>query len=161
MMKLIILILVTLPIFEIATFIEVGGYLGLWPTIGLVFLTGSCGILLLRQQGLVTVLKAQEAIRQQRLPVNEIFDGVCIVVAGISLIIPGFISDIIGLLLFWSLSRYLLKRILWRYIYVPYKENKDGIDVKKHHKFDGSVVIDGEYEDLSSPKKKINKNPGE
>ena len=154
MVKLIILILVTLPILEIATFIQVGGYLGLWPTIGLVFLTGGFGILLLRQQGLATVLKAQEAIRQQRVPIDEIFDGVCLVAAGISLIIPGFISDVIGLILFWSFFRYMLKKILWRYIYVPYEKNKESIDLKKHHKFDDSIVIDGEYEDLSSPKKK-------
>ncbi len=94
-----LLALICVPILEIAVFIEAGAIIGLWPTIGLVVLTAIAGTALLRQQGLATLARAQTSLENNRLPVNEMFDGLCLLIAGIVLLTPGFVTDAVGLLL--------------------------------------------------------------
>ncbi|MGA0395436.1 MAG: FxsA family protein, partial [Rhodospirillales bacterium] len=75
MAPIIFLLMVGIPIAEIAVFIEVGGRIGLWPTIGAIILTAMIGTFLLRQQGLATLQKVQLSLDQGRLPLTEVFDG--------------------------------------------------------------------------------------
>lgn len=91
---------VIVPIIEIALFIQVGGWIGVWPTIGLVILTAMAGTSLLRAQGLSTMRRAQESMNQGQLPMREVFDGACLLVAGVLLLTPGFMTDAMGLALF-------------------------------------------------------------
>jgi UPF0716 protein FxsA len=100
-MPLVILSLfIAVPIIEIAVFIQVGGILGLWPTIALVLLTAIGGISLLRAQGLATLQRAQASIERGEAPLREVFDGACLLVAGVLLLTPGFVTDTLGLILF-------------------------------------------------------------
>lgn len=87
------------PILEIAGFILVGDWLGLWPTLGLVVLAVVVGISLIRWQGLNTLRRAQEASARGELPVGAMLDSACIVIASFFLIIPGFLSDLLAILL--------------------------------------------------------------
>jgi len=91
---------VIVPIVEIALFIQVGGLIGVWPTIALVFLTAVAGTTLLRAQGLSTLRRAQASLDQGQLPMREVFDGACLLVAGVLLLTPGFMTDALGLSLF-------------------------------------------------------------
>ena len=105
-----------LPIAEIATFIVVGDWIGVGPTIGLVILSVVLGSVLIRWQGLSVLKRAQEAAERGESPVGAVFEGFCIVVAGLLLIIPGFLTDIVGLLLFVrpvrnALGRWLFERL--------------------------------------------------
>lgn len=111
-----LLLLFVLPLLEIAVFVEVGDAIGAWPTVGLVVLAAVVGSLLLRTQGLSVLRRAQMAAQRGEAPVGAVFEGFCVVVAAVLLMIPGFISDAIGLLLFVPavrnrLGRWLLDRL--------------------------------------------------
>ncbi|HBN48631.1 MULTISPECIES: FxsA family protein [Thalassospira] len=92
-------IFVAMPIIEIAVFIQAGELIGLWPTIGIVILTAVVGTSLMRAQGLQTLARAQAQIDQGEMPIGELFDGICILVAGVLLLTPGFVTDTMGFLL--------------------------------------------------------------
>lgn len=91
---------IAVPIIEIAVFIQVGKVLDVWPTIALVLLTAVGGVALLRAQGLATLRRAQASVERGEAPLREVFDGACLLVAGILLLTPGFVTDTVGLLLF-------------------------------------------------------------
>jgi UPF0716 protein FxsA len=92
-------IFVAMPIIEIAVFIQAGELIGLWPTIGVVVLTAILGTSLMRAQGLQTLAKAQSQMDQGEMPIGALFDGICILVAGVLLLTPGFVTDTFGFLL--------------------------------------------------------------
>ena len=108
-----LLVLLLLPIAEIAVFIEVGDWIGAGPTVGLVILSAILGSVLIRWQGLSVLKRAQEVADRGEVPVGAVFEGFCVVAAGILLIIPGFLSDIVGLLLFVRPLRNALGRWLF------------------------------------------------
>jgi UPF0716 protein FxsA len=97
------------PLAEIAGFVLVGDAIGVWPTLGLVILTGLLGAFLMRQQGIHLLRKLQEESRSGGVPAGSLIDGAMVVVAGILLLLPGFLTDIIGLALFLPVVR----RFLW------------------------------------------------
>lgn len=99
------LLLVAMPIAEVATFIEVGGRIGLWLTILCVIFTAALGTLIIRLQGIGLIQRVQAQFNAGALPAFEIFSGVCLLVAGALLLTPGFITDGIGFLLLWPTAR--------------------------------------------------------
>ncbi len=113
---IILFLMIVVPIVEIAVFIQVGGWIGLWPTLATVVLTAMAGTALLRQQGFATLRRAQESLAAGRFPVTEVFDGLCLVVAGALLLTPGFVTDSVGLLLFIPALRAFLREHLGRYL---------------------------------------------
>ncbi len=114
MAGLILLAFIGIPIVEIAVFIQVGGAIGVWPTIGLTLLTAIAGTVLLRTQGLATLARAQATLAAGEPPVAEMLDGMCILAAGALLLTPGFVTDAVGLALFVPGVRRLIGRALWR-----------------------------------------------
>ena len=100
-MRLILLLLfLAVPIAEIAVFIQVGDWVGLWPTLAAVVVTAVVGTMLLRRQGLAVLQRATASMERGEMPVAEVFTGLCLLVAGALLLTPGFLTDSIGLLLF-------------------------------------------------------------
>ncbi|TWA69072.1 UPF0716 protein FxsA [Azospirillum brasilense] len=112
-MNPLLLLFLLLPIAEIATFIEVGDWIGAGPTVGLVVLSAILGSVLIRWQGLSVLKRAQASAERGESPVGAVFEGFCVVVAGLLLIIPGFLTDIVGLLLFVRPIRNALGRWLF------------------------------------------------
>lgn len=106
------LFLLALPFLEIAGFIVVGSKIGVLATLALVILSIFLGVFLLRLQGFGLVQKIREETAAGRTPKRELVHGVMLVFAAFLLIIPGFITDIIGLLLFIPAVR----DIGWRFI---------------------------------------------
>ncbi len=113
--RLIFFILIITPIVEIAVFVEVGGLIGLWPTLATVVLTAFIGTALLRQQGLATLSRAQQEMAAQRVPVRELFHGICLLLAGALLLTPGFVTDAVGFALFVPPVRETIGQWLWAY----------------------------------------------
>ncbi len=107
----ILLAFIIVPIVEIGVFVEVGGALGLWNTIGLVIMTAVIGASLLRAQGMNTLRRAQESFSRQVFPMVELFDGLCLLVAGALLLTPGFVTDATGLAFFVPWVRAALRRV--------------------------------------------------
>jgi len=93
------ILLVLIPVIEIAVFIYVGQAIGVWKVIALVFLSAIVGAMLLRYQSLGVLKKINRDIRQGQTPEVGLIDGVLIVIGALLLIIPGFVTDLIGLLL--------------------------------------------------------------
>jgi UPF0716 protein FxsA len=114
MARLIPLFLLALPFIEIAVFIQVGEWIGLWPTVGLALLASLLGIQLLRYQGLVTLARAREAARRNEPPVDALADGLCMLLAGLLLALPGFVTDLLGLILLLPFVRQMVRARLWR-----------------------------------------------
>jgi UPF0716 protein FxsA len=102
-------LLLAWPLAEIAAFILVGKALGLWFTLSLVILTGIMGALLLRQQGIQILRKLSEEGRRGEIPAGSVVEGAMVVVAAILLLLPGFLTDVIGLALFVPAVR----RLVW------------------------------------------------
>lgn len=87
------------PLIEISLFITVGGWLTLWPTLGLVLLTGIIGTTLMRWQGMQVLAELRGDMGQLQNPLSPLAHGALIVVAGLLLLTPGFFTDTIGFLL--------------------------------------------------------------
>lgn len=96
----ILILLLLWPILEIAGFILVGREIGVLATIGLIFLGGIVGSVLLRYQGFGVLSRIQKEVESGRNPGRDIAHGVMILVAGALLLLPGFLSDVLGLALF-------------------------------------------------------------
>jgi UPF0716 protein FxsA len=93
------LLFVAVPIIEIALFIQVGGWIGLWPTLAIVVLTALAGTILVRTQGIQTLHRLQTNLAEGRDPVGPIAHGALILAAGLLLLTPGFFTDAVALAL--------------------------------------------------------------
>lgn len=94
------LVLLALPLIEIAGFVIVGKQIGVVATIGLVVLSSVIGGILLRIQGIGILAQIGKQIEAGQNPSREVAHGVMVVMAGILLLIPGFVTDLLGILLF-------------------------------------------------------------
>lgn len=99
------LLLLTIPILEIAVFIFIGGQIGIFPTLAMIFVTAVIGTILLRLQGFALIAKIQGEMQANRLPGRELAHGAMLLAAGILLLTPGFVTDSVGFLLFVPLFR--------------------------------------------------------
>ena len=106
------IVLLAWPAVEIATFIEVARWIGLLGAVAGIVLSGLAGLALLRVQGLATAQRAQAELNRGQMPVGALFDGACLAVAGMLLLLPGFVTDLIALTLLLPPVRHLLRRAL-------------------------------------------------
>ena len=114
MALLLVLLFIVLPVAEIYVIIKVGEAIGVLPTIGLLILDGFLGAALLRHQGRAAWRRFNEALAAGRIPAREVFDGAMVIVGGAFLLAPGFITDVIGLLLLIPPSRALFRGLVSR-----------------------------------------------
>ncbi len=108
MSGLFLLILILLPIVEISLLIYVGGIIGPGVTIMLIIASAILGLSTMRRQGMTTLASAQRAQAEGRAPVAEVGHGIVILMAGLFLLIPGFLTDAIGLMLMFRPVRSLI-----------------------------------------------------
>jgi UPF0716 protein FxsA len=87
---------VAVPVLEIALFIQVGGLLGLFPTLAIVILTAFLGTVLVRSQGLAQVARLQSSFRDMSDPTEPLAHGAMILASGLLLLTPGFFTDAVG-----------------------------------------------------------------
>lgn len=110
---ILLLAFIVVPIVEIALLVHVGGWIGTWETVGLVVLTAVIGTALFRAQGFAVLARAQNTLALGQFPAEELFDGLCIVIAGVLLLTPGFVTDGLGLALLVPGLRTWIGRALW------------------------------------------------
>jgi UPF0716 protein FxsA len=140
--------LIGLPLLEIALFIEVGGWIGLWPTLALIVLTAVIGAWLLRQQGLAVLLRAQRQLAEGTLPVVEVFEALCLVVAGALLLTPGFFTDAVGAILLVPAARRALYRQVRHRLEPHLVRAPEGFGAGPGHGPATGPTIDTEYEEI-------------
>ena len=148
MLGILFLLLLVVPIVEIALFVEIGGRIGLGPTLVIVVATALAGAALLRRQGLATLMSARASLEQNRLPIEEVFDGLCLAVAGALLLTPGFFTDAVGLALFVPPLRAVIRRRIARAIAAHAEVEIRAAGASTEWR--AGPVIDGEYRDVSA-----------
>ena len=97
--RLLFLIFLAVPLVEIAFFVMIGNAIGLWPTLAGVVLTAVIGSLVIRMQGLQLINEMRATVGRGQLPARAIADAMMVGLAGLLLLLPGYFSDLIGILL--------------------------------------------------------------
>jgi UPF0716 protein FxsA len=111
-----VLIFIVVPIAELYVIIQVGNAIGLVPTLFLLLADALLGSLLLRHQGRAAWIRFNRALAEGRVPHREVFDGVLIIFGGALLITPGFLTDILGLILLIPPTRALIRAMSARIV---------------------------------------------
>ncbi|HOO82104.1 MAG TPA: FxsA family protein [Alphaproteobacteria bacterium] len=140
-----IIIFVLIPFIELATFASVSEHIGIWTTLALAFLTAILGGLLVKYQGLNTILSMRKAIDQGKMPLDEIFDGFCLVAAGALLITPGFVTDAIGFALLVPPVRAALRYFIRTRTSWAVSGSTAEYETRQYRPHDGDI-IEGDYE---------------
>lgn len=104
------LLFIGVPILEIALFLQVGGWLGMWPTLGIVILTAMVGTILVRSQGLAQLAKLQNSFRELKDPTESLAHGAMVLASGLLLLTPGFFTDAVGFALLVPAIRSMIIR---------------------------------------------------
>ena len=111
-MPILVVLFIVIPLVELFVILQVGGWIGVLPTIGLVLLTGVLGAALASSQGRAVWARFNAALAEGRMPGREIFDGAMVIFGGALLLTPGFITDIVGILLLIPATRALFRRAM-------------------------------------------------
>ena len=133
-MNTLLLLIIAIPIIEIYLFIKIGSQIGAFNTIFLIFMTAFIGVIYARYEGFNTIKSGMQQIIKNEMPIYEIFSGAALAFAALLLILPGFATDLLGLLIIFPPTR----RFFLRKISTKYSSHN-----KKKQDF-----INGEFEDI-------------
>lgn len=111
-MRYLFLLIILLPATDIGILLFSGETIGVIPTVVFIILTGVIGTYLAKRQGLQTIKKAQEQLRYGQMPGEAVLDGICILIGATLLITPGFITDILGFILLFPITRKFCKLLM-------------------------------------------------
>lgn len=157
-----LLLFIAIPLIEIGLFIQVGGLIGLWPTLLIVLVTAIIGSYLVKQQGLQALNQVADSFNRLRNPAEPMAHGAMILFAGALLLTPGFFTDTVGFLLLvpgirsWAF-RELRKRVNVQSSFTVHG-SMGGRDFRAGPTRDDSV-IDGEFEDVTQDKRPTHQVP--
>lgn len=161
-----LLIFFLTPVVEMYLLIEVGGYIGTLPTIGLVMITAVIGIALLKRQGLATLTRGVSRLQNGELPAREMVEGLLLAVAGALLLTPGFVTDSIGFVLLTPVLRAMVAdRVLARVEVMEatatiYQnrggQNQGGVQFRREYRSAGGqtgtpTTLEGDFEPIEDP----------
>ena len=124
-MQFTILFLIFIPLIEIYFMIKIGTVIGAFNTILATLLTAAVGLYFVRMQGISMLYSAANTVRKNQEPLKEVLNGFCLIIAAILLIIPGFFTDTIGVLLLIPFSRNIILKIFGSDANIQKRENPD------------------------------------
>lgn len=150
------------PLIEIALFIQIGGLIGLWPTLGIVILTAILGTYLVRSQGLMALNNLRGSFSRLEDPSEPLAHGAMILLAGALLLTPGFFTDAVGFALLTPPVRLMLIAYIRKNIKVQRFEMGPRPDPfsDQSTRRPRDTVIDGEYHEMSETKKPTHQGSG-
>ncbi|MBA6224651.1 FxsA family protein [Colwellia sp. MB02u-18] len=131
MFRLLFVLFIIIPIIEIFVLIQVGAVLGVWPTIGMVIFTAWLGAKYVRQQGISTLNSVQTKMAQGQMPSDEIVTALMLLVAGVLLVTPGFVTDFLGLSLLIPAVRHTIAASVMSHI-SSNNANQQGFQFHSH-----------------------------
>lgn len=134
-----------LPLAEVYMFIVVGEQIGALRTVLLCVLTAIAGGALVQSQGISVMTRVQAQLNKGVIPAREMFDGVCLMVAGVLLMVPGFVSDIIGFSLLIPPIRSVLRDFIIRRFHL----------MPETQTYRETSIIEGSYERVDDPKERL------
>ena len=141
-----LIIFIAVPLIEIGLFIQVGGSIGVWPTLLIVLITAFTGTWLVRSQGTQTLLAIQDSVKNMSNPSEPLAHGAMILSAGDLLLTPGFFTDAVGFLLLFRPVRKSLMNIIWKRL----KANNFNFSPKQTHQPQDNDILNGTFEELPS-----------
>ena len=136
-MHTLLLLIICVPIVEIYLFIKIGNNIGAFNTISLIFITAIIGVWYAKHEGFNTLRSGMSQLVRNEIPVYEIVSGAALAFAAILMILPGFLTDFIGIIIIFPWTR----KLLFKNIKIKNNKNKN----KKN-------FIEGEYEDIDDKK---------
>jgi UPF0716 protein FxsA len=146
-MRFFLLLLLLFPFLELALLIQVGGAIGVLPTLLLVIAGMLAGSMVWRVAGLATALRVRERLARGEAPEQEMLGGLLIAVGGGLLLLPGFISDLLGLLCLLPFTRSLLLARLQRRMQEQAQRQRAFFEEQATRSGQGRAqVLEGEYE---------------
>lgn len=125
---MLLLLIISIPIVEIYLFIKIGSQIGALTTISLVFITAFVGIFYARYEGFNTLKSGMSQIIRSELPIYEIVSGAALAFAALLLIIPGFATDVLGLLIIFPPTRKIFLKNVSKNYSKKVKEKQSFID---------------------------------
>lgn len=108
------LLIIALPFLELYVLVKIASYIGVFNTIALLFLTSLIGSAILKHQGLAILRSANWRMQNGEVPANELSDGFWLAIGGALMIVPGFITDVLGVLCLIPLTRKLIIKLFFR-----------------------------------------------
>ena len=135
-----LLLIIGIPAIEIYLFIKIGSQIGAFNTIILIFLTAIIGVAYAKHEGFNTLKSGISGLMKNEIPVYEIISGAALTFAAILLILPGFATDVLGILLVFPFTR----KLFIKYFSRNYYKNKKSKEEKN--------FIEGEYKDIDDEK---------
>ena len=127
-MNTLLILIISIPIIEIYLFIKIGSQIGALQTISLIFMTAFIGVIYARYEGFNTLKSGMSQLIKNELPIYEIVSGAALAFAALLLILPGFATDVLGLLIIFPPTRkFFLKNVSKNYS-KKVKEKQDFID---------------------------------
>ena len=139
-MNTLLLLIIGIPIIEIYLFIKIGSQIGALNTIILIFLTAIIGVAYARHEGFNTLRSGISGLMRNEIPMYEMISGATLAFAALLLILPGFMTDTLGVLLVFPFTRKLIISFFSKNYY------------KKKNKTEEKNFIDGEYKDIDDEK---------
>ena len=139
-MNTLLFLIIGIPIIEIYLFIKIGSQIGAFNTISLIFLTAIIGVAYARYEGFNTLKSGISGLMKNEIPIYEIISGAALAFAAILLILPGFATDALGILLIFPITR----KIFIKFFSKNYYKKKNNSEEKN--------FIDGEYKDIDDEK---------
>jgi UPF0716 protein FxsA len=114
MLPILLLLFVAVPIIELAAILQVGSWIGFWPTLALLIADSILGSILMRTQSRAVWRRFNAALAEGRPPAREVLDGVLVIAGGVALLTPGFVTDIFGIVFLLPPTRAIVRRLLVR-----------------------------------------------
>ena len=133
-MSALLLLIISIPLIEIYLFIKIGSQIGAFNTVSLILITAFIGVIYARYEGFNTLKSGMSQIIKNEIPIYEIISGAALAFAALLLILPGFATDFLGLLIIFPPTR----KLLLKKVSIKYSQNN-----KKKQDF-----IDGQFEDI-------------
>tara|TARA_B100001175_G_C19444416_1_gene607973 strand:+ start:727 stop:1152 length:426 start_codon:yes stop_codon:yes gene_type:complete len=133
-----LLLIISVPLIEIYLFIKIGSYIGAFNTISLILITAFIGVIYARYEGFNTIRSGMSQLIKNQMPIYEIISGAALAFAALLLILPGFATDFIGLIIIFPPTR----KLLFKSVSKKYSKR----NLKKHD------FINGEFEDIDEDK---------
>ena len=139
-MNTLLFLIIAIPIIEIYLFIKIGSQIGAFNTISLIFLTAIIGVAYARYEGFNTLKSGISGLMKNEIPIYDIISGAALAFAAILLILPGFATDALGILLIFPITR----KVFIKFFSKNYYKKKNNSEEKN--------FIDGEYKDIDDEK---------
>ena len=136
-MNSVLILILSIPLVEIYLFIKIGSTIGAFNTIALILITAIVGVAYARYEGFNTLKSGMSQLLRNEVPLYEIISGAALTFAAILLILPGFATDILGLLLIIPVTR----KIIFKFFSKKFQRNKQNSEQQKD-------FIEGEYKDM-------------